>query len=82
MFGLLHLRSEEQVAVLTAEPEISREDSSTYLWCKNLEESLNEQDIFIGPGTELEFDRRMEIAQKVLNNAFPLNDLIKKYGIS
>lgn len=61
---------------------IYKEDSSTYLWCKNLEESLNEQDIFIGPGTELEFDRRMEIAQKVLNNAFPLSDLIKKYGIS
>jgi hypothetical protein len=55
------------------------EDQNTYPWCKHLEESLAEHGLSIGSNRDLSFDDRMEIAQKILDKAFPLGDLIKKY---
>jgi hypothetical protein len=58
---------------------IYKEDQNAFPWCKYLEESLAEQGFSIGSNLELGFDDRLEIAQKILNKAFPLGDLIKKY---
>jgi len=58
---------------------IYKEEQAGYPWCSKLEASLAEQDISISPGSDLEFDNRMEIAQKMLNKASPLSDLITNY---
>lgn len=58
---------------------IYNEDQNAFPWCKNLEESLAEHGFSIGSAQDLAFDDRMDIAQKILNNAFPLGDLIKSY---
>jgi len=59
--------------------KIYKEEQSGFPWCQKLEESLADQDIAISPGSNLEFDDRMEIAQKVLNKAFPIKEIITKY---